>query len=215
MTSTDHATLRDKRATATRDHILGAAFELLVEHPDRPFSHEGIATAAGVGARTVYRHFPTQADLFEALWVQLRQQSGTVFPTAEAEIVPTLGAMFRSFDQNDRLIRAVMESTAGARVRAHGAAEGRAGFDQSLQNATQGRNPVERRQVRAVFQGLHSAPFWQMLRERGGLSGPEAIAAASWAAQALLDTLHREQKTSHHERTTSCIQPNHRRKKRR
>jgi hypothetical protein len=35
-----------------------------------------------------------------------------------------------------------------------------------------------------------------MLRERGGLSGAEAIAAASWAAQALLDTLRREQKTS-------------------
>jgi hypothetical protein len=52
---------------------------------------------------------------------------------------------------------------------------------------------VERRQVRAVFHGIHSGPFWQMLRDRGGLSGPEAIAAASWAAQALLDTLRREQ----------------------
>jgi hypothetical protein len=45
-----------------------------------------------------------------------------------------------------------------------------------------------------VFQGIHSGPFWQMLRDRGGLSGPEAIAAATWAAQALLDTLRREQR---------------------
>ena len=187
------ATLREKQAMATRDHILGAAFELLVEHRDRPFSHEAVAKAADVGARTVYRYFPAQADLLEALWVQVRKQSGTVFPTTEAEIVPRIGALYRAFDQNEKLVRAVMESPAGARVRARGAEEGRAGFDQSLKKVMRGRSSVERRQVRAVFHGLHSGPFWQMLRDRGGLSGPEAIAAASWAAQALLDTLRRGQ----------------------
>src|SRR5713226_5438354 len=191
----NNATLREKQAMATREHILGAALELLVEHPDRPFSHEAVAKAADVGARTVYRYFPAQADLFEALWVQVRKRSGTVFPTAEAEIVPQICVLYRAFDQNEKLVRAVMESPAGARVRARGAEEGRTSFDQSLQEVTQGRSPVQRRQVRAVFHAIHSGPFWQMLRDRGGLSGPEAIAAASWAAQALLDTQRREQKT--------------------
>ena len=75
----NEATLREKRATVTRDHTLGAAFELLVEHPERPFSHEAVAKAAGGGARTVYRYFPAQADLFEALWLHVRTQSGTPF----------------------------------------------------------------------------------------------------------------------------------------
>jgi AcrR family transcriptional regulator len=188
--------LREKQATATRDHLLGAAFELLVEHPDRPFSHEAVAKAAGVGARTVYRYFPAQVDLFEALWVQVRKRSGTVFPTTEAEVVPQISMLYRAFDENEKLVRAVMESPAGARVRARGAEEGRTNFDQSLKEVLRGRSPVERRQVRAVFHGIHSGPFWQMLRDRGGLSGPEAIAAASWAAQALLDTLRREQRNS-------------------
>lgn len=187
------AMLREKQASTTRDHILGAALKLLVEHPDRPFSHEAVAKAAGVGARTVYRYFPAQADLFEALWVQVRQRSGTVFPAAEAEIVPQIGMLYRAFEENEKLVRAVMESPAGARVRARGAEEGRASFNQSLQDVMRGRGPGERRQMRAVFQGIHSGPFWQMLRDRGGLSGQEAIAAASWAAQALLDTLRREQ----------------------
>jgi AcrR family transcriptional regulator len=204
--ATNKATLQEKQVTATRDHILDAAFELLVEHPDRPFSHEAVAKAAGVGARTVYRYFPAQADLFEALWVQVRQRSGTVFPTAEAEIVPQIGVLYSAFDQNEKLVRAVMESAAGARVRARGAEEGRASFDQSLQEVTQGRSPVQRRQVRAVFHAIHSGPFWQMLRDRGGLSGPEAIAAASWAAQALLDTLRRE-------RRNTRIHPNDTKKK--
>jgi AcrR family transcriptional regulator len=191
--TTARATLQEKRVRATRDHILSAAVELLVEHPDHPFSHESVAKAAGVGARTVYRYFPAQADLFEALWGQVRERSGTVFPTAEAEIVPKIGVLYRAFDRNEKLVRAVMESPAGARVRARGAEEGRSSFDQSLQDLIRGRSPVERRQVRAVFHAIHSGPFWQMLRDRGELSGPEAIAAASWAAQALLETLRREQ----------------------
>lgn len=192
--ATNKTALREKQAAATRDHLLGAAFELLVEHPERLFSHEAVAKAAGVGARTVYRYFPAQADLFEALWGQVRKRSGTVFPTSEAEVVPQIGMLYRAFDENEKLVRAVMESPAGARVRARGAEEGRTSFDQSLKEVLRGRSPVERRQVRAVFHGIHSGPFWQMLRDRGGLSGPEAIAAASWAAQALLDTLRREQR---------------------
>lgn len=182
--------------TATREHILGVAFDLLVEHPERPFSHEAVARAAGVGARTVYRYFPAQADLFEALWLQVRKQSGTVFPTTEADIVPLIGELFRAFDRNERLVRAVMESPAGARVRARGAEEGRACFERSLKDVMKGRSPEERRQMRAVFQCIHSGPFWQMLRDRGGLSGEEAIAAAGWAARSLLDTIRRGQKTS-------------------
>ncbi len=182
--------LREKQTSATREHILGAALELLVEHPGEPFSHEAVAKAAGVGARTVYRYFPAQTDLFEALWAQVRERSGTVFPASEAEIVPRIRTLYQAFDENERLVRAVMESPAGARVRERGAEEGRTSFDRSLQEALRGRTPAQRRQMRAVFHGIHSGPFWQMLRDRGGLSGAEAIAAATWAAQALLDTLH-------------------------
>jgi AcrR family transcriptional regulator len=186
--------LRMKRAETTREHILGAAFELLVERPDQTFSHEAVARTAGVGARTVYRYFPTQADFFEALWLKVREQSGTVFPTDEADIVPHIGVLFKSFDQNEKLIRAVMESPAGAHVRAGGTEEGRNSFESSLHNLLQGRSTAERRRIRAIFQGIHSGPFWQMLHDRGGLSSDDAIAAAGWAAQALLNTLRQELK---------------------
>ena len=187
-----NSTLRERKAAVTREHLLGAAFDLLVEHPEQPFSHEAVAQAAGVGSRTVYRYFPAQSDLFEALWTQLRKQSGTVFPVREDEIVPKIAALYRAFDRNEKLIRAVMESRAGSHVRGRGTEEGRASFDRSLENLTQGLSHVERRQVRAVFNGIHSAPFWQMLHDRGGLTGEEAISAASWAAQSLLSVLRRD-----------------------
>lgn len=187
-------TLHQKRVEATREHILGAAFELLINRPDQPFSHEAVAHSAGIGARTVYRYFPSQADFYEALWLKVREQSGTTFPTDEAEIIPHIGELYRAFDRNEKLIRAVMESAAGARVRAGGAEEGRLSFEKSLQKLLQGRSASERRQIRAVFQGIHSGPFWQMLHDRGGLSNGEAIGAANWAARSLLDTLRREQR---------------------
>jgi AcrR family transcriptional regulator len=189
--------LQQKRTAITRNHLLAAAFDLLVDHPEQPFSHEAVAKAAGIGDRTVYRYFPAQADLFEALWLQVREQSGTVFPTAESEIIPQLTVLYRAFDRNEKLIRATLQSPAGARIRAQGTEEGRSGFDNSLQELTRDLTPAKRRQVRAVFQGIHSAPFWQMLRDRGGLSGYEAAAAAAWAAQSLLETLRRTRKSSH------------------
>jgi AcrR family transcriptional regulator len=188
----DEQRLREKRVEATREHILGAAFDLLVHYPDQPFSHEAVAKEAGVGARTVYRYFPAQADFFEALWIKVRKQSGTIYPTEEKEIVPHIDVLYRAFDRNEKLIRSVLESPAGSRVRAGGAEEGRVSFEKSLQRLLQGRSAPERRQIRAVFQGIYSGPFWQMLHDRGGLTSDEAIAAASWAAQILLDSLRRD-----------------------
>lgn len=192
--SVSNEAVQEKKAAAMRELLLNAAFELLVEHPAEVFSHEAIARAAGVGARTVYRYFPAQSDLYEALWRRLREQSGTIFPATEEEIVPMLASLYRAFDQNSTLVRAVMESAAGSRVRAQGAAESRASFEQSLGELLRGRSPVERRKARAVFQSMHSAGFWQMLQDRGELTSTEAGEAACWAAQTLLDALRREQR---------------------
>jgi len=77
-----------------------------------------------------------------------------------------------------KLIRAVLESPAGHRARERGAPEGRATFAKSLAKLTTGMSPTEKRQVVAIFLAIYSAPFWDLLRKRGGLSGADAIAAA-------------------------------------
>ncbi|MFM2125998.1 MAG: hypothetical protein RL328_2449 [Acidobacteriota bacterium] len=188
------ASLREKQTAATREHILDAAYELLVHHPDLPFSHEAIAKRAGVGARTVYRYFPAQTDLYEELWVRVRKQAGTIFPQTEEQILPQVPVLFEGFDRNAPLIRAVLESPAGHQVRERGAPEGRASFSKSLERLTQGLTASEKRQIIGLFLGVYSAAFWQLLHERGGLSGPESIAAATWAMEAFLDRLKKPKK---------------------
>jgi AcrR family transcriptional regulator len=62
---------RPKRADARRnyDALIAAARDAFTES-DRSASLEEIARRAGVGIGTLYRHFPTRADLIEAVYVE-------------------------------------------------------------------------------------------------------------------------------------------------
>jgi AcrR family transcriptional regulator len=195
MTERNGKELRQKHAETTRDHLVDAAYDLLL-HADQTFSHEAIAARAGVGARTVYRYFPAQADLYEALWMRMRKQAGTIFPSLEEQILPQIPVLFGGFNRNEKVIRAALESPAGHRVRERGAQEGRAAFSKSLAALTASMSPVQKRQLVAVFLAIYSAPFWELLRNRGGLSGPDAIAAAEWAMSTLIEGLRRNRPAS-------------------
>jgi AcrR family transcriptional regulator len=61
---------RPKRADALRNYerLIAAAHEAFTE-ADRSASLEDIARRAGVGIGTLYRNFPTRADLVEAVYV--------------------------------------------------------------------------------------------------------------------------------------------------
>jgi len=82
-------------------------------------------------------------------------------------------------------VRATMFALATAEARTHGSVEGRAAFGQSLAAVTRGLSPAEGRRLLAVCMAIYSAPFWQMLRDRGKLSPLEAREAAAMA----LDTV--------------------------
>jgi AcrR family transcriptional regulator len=185
----NETSLRERQMAATREEILDVAMEMLGGGADQGFSHEAIAAAAGMGARTVYRHFPDRAQLMQALWVRLREQTKTRFPTREEEIVAFIRAAFHEFDEREPLIRAVLNSAAGTEVRERGGAEGRPAFAQSLGSLLAGCSANERARIIAVFIAIYSAPFWQLLKDRGGLSGPEAQEAAAWAMQTLINSL--------------------------
>src|SRR4029077_5712141 len=99
-------TLRARQAAALREQILEVAMHQLGQGPRGTFSHESIAEAAGMGARTVYRYFPDRATLLQALWERLREATQVSFPTKEDEIVPMARTVFQEFDANETLVRA-------------------------------------------------------------------------------------------------------------
>ncbi len=195
MNSSPPPSLRARQLAATRDLILDTALQMLGEEPIDRFSHEAVATRAGMSARTVYRHFPTRADLLLALWQRLRDTTETRFPLTEEELLPFVHTQFRHFEEHEALVRASITTSANAEVMAHGWSEGRAAFRKSLAAITHDLSPVHARRLVALCVAIYSAPFWQMLRDRGQLSNEEAADAAAWA----LDMILTAARTSSHE----------------
>lgn len=179
-------TLRQRQLAATRQAIVDAAFRMMREEPTTPFSHETVAERAGISARTVYRHFPTRADLTLALWERLRAESGTRWPRNEAEILPALRTLYDQFEANAELTRASITSAANTGYPAHGSAEGRAAFREALADLLAVLPPDEGDRLIASCVAIYSAPFWQMLRDRGQLSASEAREAGVATMDALL-----------------------------
>lgn len=203
MTSTS-VSWRQRQTARTRDHIVAAAKELMLGAPDEAFSHERVAQAAGLGARTVYRHFPTRADLMQALWEVIRDETRTRFPGTEEEVVEFARTQFNAFNEQEALVRASNAFPASAEVRARGSREGRPAFRRSLAGITKTLPEWEARRLVAVCLAIYSAPFWLLLRDRGELAGEEPGEAAAWALSVLLRAAKRETRApahSHKERT--------------
>src|SRR3712207_2215697 len=59
-------------------------------------------------------------------------------------------------------------------------------FRSSLAPHIEGLPQAEQRRLIAVCLAIYSAPFWQLLRDRGELTGDEPGEAAAWALTAVL-----------------------------
>ena len=186
MTSPQLRSVHARQRESTRNAILDSAMSMLREEPASTVSHEAIASRSGIAARTVYRHFPTRGNLAGALWVRMRDETGTRWPTTEADIAPSVRAQFAQFEKHEAFVRASILTPAMADYQAHGSAEGRAAFQESLAAVTRGLSPAERRRLIAVCVAMYSAPFWQMLRDRGKLSAEEARQAAATAFEGVI-----------------------------
>ena len=184
--------LRERQKDLTREEIVATAMRLFRETGD--LSHERIAEAAGMSARTVYRHFPSRNELIAATWERLKTETETRFPWKEDEIIPSASRVFRNFDRHEKLVRAFLFSGTGAEVRESGAVEGRRAFQAALEKATKHLPPRRRKQAVGVFLALYSAPAWQLMRDRGELSAEDTAQAVVWALGALLKSLHEEAK---------------------
>lgn len=178
---------RERLRAETAHRLVEHAFALLRDEPDTPFSHEAVAARAGMAARTAYRHFPTQDDLVGAVWRHLRDTTGTRWPTREAEIMPFLRALYAQFERNASLTRAFLAARPRADYAVHGSAEGRAAFAQALSARCARLSRSAAAELVATCVAIYSAPFWQMLRDRGQLAPRAAATAACRAMQAVID----------------------------
>jgi AcrR family transcriptional regulator len=186
--------LRAEQTEQTRLRILEAVTELVADPTTEEVTIPLVARRARVSLRTVYRHFPTRDALFDAwgdwvertLDVRLHTYPGTVDELAE--FAPDL---YQSYDQNDALIRAMLNSRAARGARERTRSRRKRSFERAMRELTTGLEPAERARALALVYLLVSAPAWQAMRDQWGLDGVEAGKAAAWAVGVLVDELRR------------------------
>lgn len=183
--------LRERQQAATREEIITTALQL-VERDGDAVSHEAIARQAGMSARTVYRYFPDRTTLMQALWDRARKVMNIRFPETKDEIIPFARAAFESLDKHAQMVRPVMayvilsldkQSMSASMQRSVDA------FSKALEGLLEDVEPKQRKVIVGTFAALYSSPFWHLLRDRAGLTGPEAQEAVVWTMQMLLDSL--------------------------
>lgn len=73
---------RQEKAVLTRERIIAAASDLVHEFETlnwRDLTFRAVAERAGVGERTVYRHFPTERHLHDAVMARLESEAGVSY----------------------------------------------------------------------------------------------------------------------------------------
>jgi AcrR family transcriptional regulator len=111
--------LREEQAQRTRDRILDAALRV-ISSGIANVSVPAIAREAGVSVATVYRHFPTKADVLAAVYPHVARQHGLdqlPDPTSLNDLRESIRRIFERVDGLDDLARAAMASPGAAEVR--------------------------------------------------------------------------------------------------
>jgi AcrR family transcriptional regulator len=95
-----HSPVRQQRVAETRDRIVAAGAELAHSLPVWDWSQLTLrltADRAGVGLRTIYRYFPTEQQLHDAVMRRLEEQAGVTYEGIVLDDVPAVASkMFAS-----------------------------------------------------------------------------------------------------------------------
>jgi AcrR family transcriptional regulator len=181
-----HSPLRQAQMAATRTRILEACASVMETGADLTYST--VAEAAGVQQRTVYRHFPTKADLEAGLWGWIIEHltHADFGARGEDELVAAMRTSFTGFDMGAPLIQAMLHSRQGLEIRLQQQAERRVMFETCIEDAVPDAPPVIRTRAAAALQVLYSAAAWEFLRSFWGMDAVQAADAVELAIRALL-----------------------------
>ena len=186
--------IRRQRAAETSDRIVTAGSELVHELSSWDWSDvtfRAVAARAGVGERTVYRHFPTERQLHEAVMKRLHEQAGVDYDRVELHTLTALTArIFESLgsfavgpsvtEPDDPTFHAVDVQRRAA-----------------LRRAVDGAQPAwtdERRETAAaVLDILWHVPSYERLVSAWGFDDRRATSAIRWTMDLVIEAIERDE----------------------
>ena len=174
-----HSPARQKAAAATRDRIIDAGTRLVRGFTTWDWDEltfRAVAERAEVSERTVYRHFPTERHLHDAIMGRLEGEAGIAYEDVAldnfAEVTARLFASLGRFAIKDSIGAPHGAAFVGAEAKRHDALD-RAVVAPHLPDA-------QRRALAGLLDVLWSPPTYERLVGAWNLENTEAVDAIQW-----------------------------------
>jgi len=192
VVGTYHSALREAQAAGTRQQILEAV-AVLIERGDEP-TYASIAKEASVQERTVYRHFPSKDELYEAFWWMVvdARMGSTGYQASDLEsLLRDVEITFRAFDRNVELVTAMLHSKQGLAIRLRMNEQRAAMFVRVVKNEIPSADAGTARRAAGITQLLYSGMAWHSMRAYWGMDAEESAACVAQALRAMFAELRR------------------------
>jgi AcrR family transcriptional regulator len=183
--------VRRQRAQETRDRILAAGSELV--HGFASWDWDGltfraVAERAGVGERTVYRYFPTERHLHDAVMQRLEEEAGITYEDVDldnlTEVTRRIFATLHRFavstwvNEPDDPTFAVVDDRR------------RRALAEAVEAAAPDWSSTDRETVTALLDVLWNPPSYERLVTTWKLPGDQATDAITWLIDLVIAAIH-------------------------
>lgn len=172
---------RREKAAATRERIVTAGSDLVHEFESwdwRELTFRAVAQRAGVGERTVYRHFPTERHLHDAVMERLEADAGIDYE--EVDLTNLEEVTNRVFASLQRFSVRESVRTPGGPTFATVDERRREALRRSVVAVAPQWSSTEQRMVAGLLDVLWNVPAYERLVGTWNLDGPEAARAINW-----------------------------------
>ena len=181
---------RAEKAAQTRERIIVAGSELVHAFDSwnwRDLTFRSVAKRAGVGERTVYRHFPTERHLHDAVMQRLESEAGISYEDVDLDNLDDVTA--RVFASLQRF--AVRESVHTPRDPTFVGVDARR--RDALLRAVAGAAPewsqAEKRVTAGLLDVLWNLPSYERLVGVWGVDGTTATDAVNWLMAKVIEAV--------------------------
>jgi AcrR family transcriptional regulator len=182
--------VRRRQAAETRARIVAAGSELVHEfdswHWDA-LTFRAVAERAGVGERTVYRHFPSERHLHDAVMARLEEEAGVTYEGLDLATLPEITARVFSSRRSFAAHEAVDVGDDALLVEVD--QRRRDALLHAVTHATPTWTDAERRTVAALLDVVWSMPAYERLVGGWDLDGDDATHAITWLMSLLTNVI--------------------------
>jgi len=173
------STLRQQRASDTRERIVQAGCELLQASSIRDWrglTMRAVADRAGVNERTVYRHFTNERGLRDAVMHRMEEQAGIDLSTLRIEDIADVATrIFAEVSSHPLPARPPLDPTL-----TEASQRQRTALLRALTPQTEGWSDADRSVAAAMFDVLWGVAPYERLVADWGLDPAQAVEGITW-----------------------------------